>query len=290
MKNLIKTTRPVALGIALLSTAFSAQAVNTLQVGVPAGSSDTGTYGDYLASTSSPVEEDTAITSGSTILFAGVTGVLDNNNVSQPTLLQLGGKYTTGKDWSEVDTAMSAFNGHGAIALLAVEDGKLSSGLSGGITLGGLSAFYSSATLSGLFPNNHDPLKDAISDFLFFDIGNFVGTTLIPNFADEKTGNPTGQIKSLALDGTNLASFNWIHFDLLALATDFGNGNNSTTLISTIKNNPGSHDVTWKNPGTPPCTNPQGCVTQETPEPDMLALMGIGLLGMAMTYVRKRSC
>lgn len=61
------------------------------------------------------------------------------------------------------------FNGHGAVLLAAVPDGA--SG--GSLTVDGAKPFHTSLTLNNFFPNNHSPLKDDISDFLFFDIGDF---------------------------------------------------------------------------------------------------------------------
>lgn len=303
MKNLIKITKPLALTIAMLSTVFSAEAVPVLQVGAPDGN---GGYADYVTTSTNPAEADTAITNGLTIYFAGITQGLTN----------LGGKYLDGPDWSSQNFGQhdfTPFNGQGgAIALLVVENNKYQLGLSGGITLGGQTAFLGLPSLSGLFDDNHAPLNDDnAADFLFFNIGNFdaSSTTLIPDFDTESAGTKKGEIKSLALAGTNLNSFKWIHFDLLALATTTiqseecilretnAQGNPigkclTTTIVSTFDSDllsaPNSHDVTFKNNDF--CDNPQGCDDQEIPEPDMLALLGIGLLGMAMTYARKRSC
>ena len=46
-----------------------------------------------------------------------------------------------------------------------------------------------------------------------------------------------------------------------------------------LAGNPGSHDVTWKNPGDKP---PEG----NAPEPSALWLLGLGLLGCA-SFARK---
>jgi hypothetical protein len=97
-----------------------------------------------------------------------------------------------------------------------------------------------------------------------------------------------GEIKSLALA---ISGFLWVHFDVIALATteDTSGGGGGggpkpkTQLVSNLSTdlvgNPGSHDVTWKNPGDKP---PEGNV----PEPSALWLLGLGLLGCA-SFARK---
>lgn len=262
------TTLSILLASMLLAT--QVWAVPVLQVGAP-GVTGEGTYANYSPNgvpTSNPTEEETAFTSGSTLYVAGV---YQNNNV-----LNLGGKSSSGADWGTVNTNYSVFNTHGAILLAAVPNGFLAMALSG-LTVAGNTAFHSSATLSGLFPNNHDPLKDGVSDFLFFDIGNFANNlNAVPDFASE-TGSANGQIKTLTLGGTALNNLAWIHFDVLALETS---SQGHTNIVTTIENNPGSHDVTWKtsNGGSPP---------QQIPEPGALLLMGAGLLGLGLARRRK---
>ena len=244
---------------------LSVYAVPVLQVGAPDG---LGGYADYLNLTD-PTEKDTALTSGTTILVAGV---YQNNNV-----LNLGGQFGGGSDWGAVDSDFNTFNSHGAVLLAAVPDGTISTAL-GSLTVDGNTAFFSSDILSGLFPNNHDPLKDLIADFLFFDIGDFANNpSLVPDFADD-TGAAAGEIKRLMLAGTT--GLDWIHFDVLALESST---QGRTSFKTTIENNPGSHDLTWKD------DNGGGGGGDPVPEPGTLALLGCGLLGMAGVARKKRS-
>lgn len=257
----------VVAGFAIATS--TAYGVPVLQIGAPGGSGE-GTYANYTGSLTSPTESDTATTSGSTIYVAGV---YQNNNI-----LNLGGKFGTGSDWSAIDSAYpSDFNGKGAILLAAVPDGQRVAAVSS-LQVNGNSAFFSSDTLSGLFPDNHAPLKDDVSDFLFFDIGNFTNTAgAVPDFTTE-TGAADGQIKTLTISG--FGNLVWIHFDALAIETSSQGNPRSPRIVSTIDNNPGSHDVTWKVGGPP---NVGG---GNIPEPASLGLLGIGLL--ALSAVRRR--
>ena len=235
-----------------------------LQVGAPGGPGE-GTYADYIDLLSNPTETDTAITSGNIIYVAGAY----NSNV-----INLGAQYGCGDNWSafEWNTGGSkilyptAFNSYGAVLIVSVPDGSLSSALSS-LTIGGSSAFYSDEQYS-YFPNNHDPVKDNISDFLFFNIGDFAPDAgLIPDFADETAGNKWGEIKELDLAGTD--GLDWIHFDVIALQT-------KRNCKTKIKFNPPSHDLTWKENGN----------GHEVPEPGTILLLGLGLLGVGA--VRRR--
>jgi hypothetical protein len=252
-----------------MATASVASAIPVLQIGAPAGSGDIGNYADYVGSSANPKENNTAITGGGTIYVAGV---YQNNKVQN-----LGGKYGAGSDWGDYDPAFAVFNGKGAVLLAAVPDGARGTALAN-LTIDGASAFYSSVDLLGLFPKknnkNHAPLKNGISDFLFFDIGSFSNNpSEVPNFDDE-TGAADGEIKTLSLGGT--AGLDWIHFDVLALQTL---KKNNGTFATTIRNDPGSHDATWKDSGDDGGTPPAA----DIPVPAPLALIGLGavLLGLS---------
>lgn len=225
--NAFTRTLTAVLTIALSSSVY---AVPVLQVGAPAGSGDSGTYADYQKNLTNPTEKDTARTSGSKIFVAGV---YQNQNV-----LNLGAQFGSGKDWSGVNSNFAPFDGKGAVLLVAVpnnQSGTLAIKVDGGPSL---SPFLTSPILSNLFPNNHDPLKDHVADFLFFDIGDFAkNLNAVPDFETE-SGAADGQIKEIVFANSG---FDWLHFDVLALETS---EKGTTTIMTTIENNPGSHDVT----------------------------------------------
>jgi hypothetical protein len=248
---------PCYLAILALSMSSAAYAVPVLQVGAPAGAGDTGTYADYHPLLTNPTEADTALTSGNTIFVAGVYG---------PNVLNLGGQFGSGQNWSDFGYPTD-FDTHGAVLLVSIPQGQSLTAL----TINGFSPFYTSLTLSGLFPNNHDPLKDNIADFLFFDIGDFDKIpNAVPDFKEE-TGAADGEIKTIILGG-NYSDYSWLHFDVIALQTSEQGGKKNTEIVTTLANNPGSHDVTWK-PETPPGGG------QPAPEPGILWLLGSGLFG-----------
>lgn len=255
--------RKIALLLMTIAVALPAPAwaVPILQVGVPNG---TGGYVDY---TDSGSDEDTAFTSGYVIHVAGVRAENQNKDSS----LQLGGPYPGGKNWSDFGFPTD-FDGKGAILLVSVPESpndSLSyySGLQ--ISLDNsayFSAFYFSDEPS-YFPNNHYPVKNDIADFLYFDIGNFSDTEFVPDFASE-TGSAKGEIKVITFTLGNL-NLGWMHFDVMALETTKKNGGQQTQIITTLENNPGSHDVTWTNGGSPP---------QVIPEPATMLLIGSGFV------------
>ncbi|MFC1750633.1 choice-of-anchor N protein [Pseudomonadota bacterium] len=266
-----KNRLSLILGGALTALSGSALAIPTLQIGAYAGAGDSGTYADYIPALHSPSEADTATTSDNTILVAGNY----SGKIAGSDILNLGGKYTsTGEDWGKVasDAGLaldySVFDGHGAVLVVSVADGS-----TGSLTVNGASAFHSDTDIS-YFPNDHDPVQAATSDFLFFDIGDFTGPqSTIYNFDDE-TGTGVGVIKELTI---NVSGYDWLHFDVMALAsyTDKTTGKNKTTFINAdLENNPGSKDVTWKE-------------ATSVSAPSTLAMLSLGLLGFAAR--RKRS-
>lgn len=256
-------------------TAGHAWAVPALQIGAPAGPDDEGSYADYLSSTTNPTEDDTAITSGGTLYAAGVY---------RPKAILLGGKYSggsfgdvdlpAGDNWTDMINGLAdIFDQQGAILVVSVPDSTLATALAS-LRVNGLSAFYSSATESYL-GDNHAPAKEEVSDFLFFNIGNFTNTAgVVPNFADEAEENANGEIKTLTITG--FGSLEWAHFDVMALETDT---QGQTSVKTSVATNPNSHDVTWKpEDGTPP--------QEEVPEPGLLSLLGLGLMGL--WFARRR--
>jgi len=251
MKALIARLLVVAI---TLGFAAGAYAVPVLQIGAPGGPGE-GIYADYQANLLNPTEEDTAITTGFTLFVAGVYG---------PNVAKLGGQFDGGENWSYFGLPLDPFDTSGAILLASVPEGMGASAYAS-LTIGGSSAFYASATES-YFPNKHDPVKDNIADFLFFNIDNFANYSgVVPDFASE-TGSANGEIKALTIGGTG--DLPWIHFDVMALETTPKNKKIQTALV----NNPGSHDVTWKS----------------VPEPATLLLLGSGFLGLALLS-RKRA-
>jgi hypothetical protein len=102
----------------------------------------------------------------------------------------------------------------------------------------------------------------------------------IPDFDDETTGTQLGEIKSLLIAG--FGDLDWIHFDVMALETS---EQGQTNIVTSLENNPGSHDVTWKPDGDGPGPDPE----IDIPEPGTLTLFGAGLVGVALWLRRRRA-
>jgi hypothetical protein len=261
----MRNRKPLAIAILLfvfiLVFSVSSYAIPTLQLGAPAGPGDSGIYADYQTSLTNPTESDSAVTGGSTLYAAGTFG---------PNTRFLGGAGSlNGVSWSWADFGYaSAFDGRGALLMATVADGAL--GL-GSLTVNGMNPIYTTSGYENGFvvpnpPANHDPIKD--QDYLFFDIGNFINSGSVPNFVTE-TGSAPGEIKTLSIA---TSGYSWIHFDVFAIEADVTGGKKIRTTFDDV-GNPGSKDVTWKE--------------NTVPEPTTLALMGLGLLGLAFARARK---
>ncbi|MEJ5348593.1 MAG: choice-of-anchor N protein [Desulfosoma sp.] len=277
--------------VALAMMPTTGWAVPILQLGAPAGPGDTGLYADYN-NWSNPPEEETARTSGYIIYAAASYGV--NNQT-----LLIGGQYTgssgTGKDWYDDNAEYSfgfdaSFKDAGAILLVSIYTDNATFAYNNlkldrdDDAQGAYGAFYytdTSLNTLSWWPSqyndvrNHAPVPSA-NAYLFFDIGNFTKSTLVPDFSDESTGNDNGSIKTLTLSGLDSPYISWAHFDLLAIVTDL---QGQSMIRSTLENNPFSHDVTWDpNGGGPP---------NIIPEPATLFLFGTGLAG-SVAWLRKK--
>ncbi len=229
MNKYLVTGSVSVIAIGLASIAY---AVPILQVGAPAGPGDTGTFADYQGSLSNPTENDTGVTSGSTLYVAGAY------SANNPELL-IGGQYNgsegIGQNWSDFGFDTS-FDSRRAALMAVVPDGTLAGGT---LHIGGVAPFFGTETFESGFvmpnpPSNHAPVQNQA--YMFFDLGDFdqildnsdplrLSGDGVPQFGDaggEGTSNQPGEIKTLSI--TSNSGFDWIHFDAFALVTDLQGG------------------------------------------------------------------
>jgi len=118
--------------------------------------------------------------------------------------------------------------------------------------------------------NEHFPYRNAVADFLYYDVGDFSNAGPIHNY-DAGTGTitleGTGQEKVLPV---TISGFRWVHFDLGGYVERV-RGNDSWDL------NPGDHDASFTS----------GSLPVVIPAPGSLLLGALGLSIVGWIRLRK---
>ncbi len=123
---------------------------------------------------------------------------------------------------------------------------------------------------AGFNTNNHYPLKDAVSDFLIFDLGSFTNTEgpLYDYNASNGSISLTGATGEQKVYTVSYTGFTMLHFDVYGLEYDLLGGKKISTSWGI---SPGSHDSTV------------------VPEPSTVALVASGMLLFGFYYRRRLS-
>ena len=92
--------------------------------------------------------------------------------------------------------------------------------------------------------NNHYPLQNGVSDFVLFDIGEFLdlGTPIMDYNADGGTITPTGQTGQIKTFDIEISGFSLVHIDAYIFETEYLG--NKPKVKTSWDINPGSHDLT----------------------------------------------
>ena len=254
MKNVMK----FSVGVAALAASLAANATPTLQVYMP----------------------------GATAVDGSVGGLEDNDTWRKSTAqgsvfdLQLMGYY--GSNVTMIEDAIVVFttSQSGSFGVTVAPSGGANYNLTGIVSSYDDDAAFEAAI--GASFNAHSPYGGAAAnvqiytialDALLANLGTFAKNTVIPDCNASSAGTTTcaagnpnqlGEVKTL---GISFSGVDWVHIDLVARVT---NKQGTSWGI-----NPGSHDSSWVKTaggGTPP---------ESIPEPGVLLLMGVGLLGLA---------